>query len=134
MNPLTNRQQDICSYVGLAGALISATCLVQHFIIITYEAWLSYVLLAVYIAGIVSFSMLALQKSIAPWLLIPVAALMFIVEVVFIFSGVFSLIILIATLYNVVAVIAIFVEALPQKLKQKALAEKAEELAWKDKI
>jgi hypothetical protein len=134
MNPLTNKQQDICSYTGLAGALISATCLVQHFIIVTYQPWLSYVLLLIYAAGIVSFSLLAMQKAIAPWLLIPIASLMFIVEVVFIISGVFSLIILLAMLYNVIVVIALFVEQLPQKLKQKALAEKAEALAWKDKI
>jgi hypothetical protein len=134
MNPLTNKQQDICSYAGLAGALINATCLVQHFVIMTYEAWLSYVMLGVYVFAILSFSLLAIQKAIGPWLLIGVAALMFITEILFVISGVFSLIILISMLYSVIVVIAIFVEQLPQKLRQKALAEKAEALAWKDKI
>jgi len=33
-----------------------------------------------------------------------------------------------------VVVAVLFVEQLPKKLKEKALAEKAESLVWKDKI
>ena len=133
MNILTNKQQDLCSYSGLFGALLSATCLIQ-LIVITREHWISFAMLAIYLFSILAFVLLALQKSTAPWLLIAVAALLFLAELVFLFSGVFSLVILLSFLYSVIIVVLLFVEQLPQKLKEKALAEKTEALAWKDKI
>jgi hypothetical protein len=37
-------------------------------------------------------------------------------------------------MYSVVIVVVMFMQQLPQKLKEKALAEKTEALIWKDKI
>jgi hypothetical protein len=133
MNILTNQQKDFCSYSGLFGALISATCFIQ-LMIISREHWLSFALLCVNIFAILAFTLLALQKAIAPWLLIVVAALLFLAKLVYIFSGVFSLVVLLSLAYSVVIVVVLFVQQLPQKLREKALAEKAETLAWKDKI
>jgi hypothetical protein len=133
MNILTNQQKDFCSYSGLFGALISATCFIQ-LIIISREHWLAFVLLCINVFAILAFALLALQKAIAPWLLIAVAVLLFFAKLVYIFTGVFSLIVLLSLLYSVVIVVVLFVQQLPQKLKQKALAEKADALAWKDKI
>lgn len=133
MNVLTNKQKDFCSYAGLFGALISATCFIQ-LMIISREHWLSFVLLGINAFAILAFVLLALQKAIAPWLLIGVAALLFAAMVIYVFNGVFSLVVLISLLYSVVIVVQLFIEQLPQKLKEKALAEKAEALMWKDKI
>lgn len=133
MNTLTSKQQDLCTYSGIFGALISATCFIQ-LMIISREHWLGFVLLGINAFAILTFILLALQKPIAPWLLIAVAALLFLAKLVYILSGVFSVIVLLALLYSVVIVVLLFVEQLPQKLKEKALAERAEALVWKDKI
>ena len=83
---------------------------------------------------ILSFILLALQKAVAPWLLIAVAVLLFLAKLIYVFSGVFSLVVLLSFLYSMVVIAVLFVEQLPKKLREKALAEKAESLAWKDKI
>ena len=133
MNPLTNKQQDICAYTGVFGALLNATCLVQ-LIIITREHWISFAMLGIYIFSILAFISLGLQKAIAPWLLIIAAVLLFITELVFLFNGVFSLVVLLSFIYSVIIVVVVFAEELGRKLKEKALAEKAEALEWRDKI
>lgn len=133
MNILTNKQKDFCSYSGLFGALISATCFIQ-LMVISRDHWLAFVLLFINVFAILAFILLALQKAVAPWLLIAVAALLFLAKVIYIFSGVFSLVVLLSLLYSVVIVVLLFIEQLPQKLKEKSLAQKAEALTWKDKI
>ena len=133
MSILTNKQKDFCAYTGAFGAMISATCLIQ-LMVISREHWLSFVLLGVYALAILAFVFLALQKAIAPWLLIAAAVLLFLAMAAYILSGVFSLVAFLVSLYSVVIVILLFVEQLPQKLKEKGLAEKAEKLIWKDKI
>jgi hypothetical protein len=133
MNILTSKQQDICTYAGSFGAMISAACFVQ-LMVISRDHWLAFVLLGINAFAILAFILLALQKAVAPLLLIAVAALLFLAKLVYIFSGVFSLLVLISFLYSMVVVAVLFVEQLPKKLKEKALAEKAESLVWKDKI
>lgn len=133
MNTLTNKQKDLCSYTGLFGALISATCFIQ-LMIISRDHWIVVVLLGINAFAILAFILLALQKAIAPWLLIAVTALLLLAKLIYILNGVFSLIVFLSLLYSAVIVILLFIEQLPQKLKEKALAEKAEALVWKDKI
>ena len=133
MNVLTSKQQDLCTILGSFGAMLSAACFVQ-LTVISKDHWLAFVLLGINAFAILAFILLALQKAVAPLLLIAVAALLFLAKLVYIFSGVFSLVVLLSFLYSVVVVTVIFVEQLPKKLKEKALAEKAEALVWKDKI
>jgi signal transduction histidine kinase len=133
MNVLTDKQKDLCSYTGLFGALISATCFIQ-LMVISREHWLTFVLLGINVFAIFAFVLLALQKAVAPWLLIVVSALLFIAMLIYVFSGVFSLVVLLSLMYSVVIVALLFVEQLHQKLKAKALAEKAEAMSWQDKI
>jgi len=133
MNILTSKQQDICTYSGSFGAMISAACFIQ-LMVISRDHWVAFLLLGINLFAILAFILLALQKPVAPLLLIAVAALLFLAKLVYIFSGVFSLVVLISFLYSMVVVAVLFVEQLPKKLKEKALAEKAESLVWKDKI
>lgn len=133
MNTLTGKQKDLCSYTGLFGALISATCLIQ-LMVISRDHWIVVVLLGINAFAILAFVLLALQKAIAPWLLIAVATLLLLAKLIYLLNGVFSLIVFLSLLYSVVIVILLFIEQLPQKLKEKALAEKTEALVWKDKI
>jgi hypothetical protein len=133
LSMLTNKQKDLCAYTGVFGALISATCFFQ-LMAISREHWLAFALLGVNLFSIVVFVLLALQKPIGPWLLIAVAGLLFLANVVYLFNGVYSLIVLLSLLYSVIVVVLLFVEQVPARLRAKALAEKAEALAWKDKI
>jgi uncharacterized membrane protein SirB2 len=61
-NPLTARQQDICGYTGLFGALIALTCLIQH-ILITKAHWITFTLPGIYLFVIMAFVLLGLQKQ-----------------------------------------------------------------------
>jgi hypothetical protein len=133
MNLLTNKQQDVCTYSGFFGAMISGACFIQ-LMVISRDHWLAFVLLGINLFAVLAFILLALQKAVAPWLMIAVAALLFFAKLLYIFSGVFSLVVLISFLYSMVVVAVLFVERLPKKLREKALAEKAEAVAWKDKI
>jgi hypothetical protein len=133
MNPLTKKQQDLCAYTGLFGSLINATCLIQH-IIITRSHWVVFVMLGIYIFAIISFGSLGFQKAIAPWLLVITAILLLLAELVFVFGSAFSLVVLLAFLYNVIVVVLLFVEGLPARLREKARLIRSEELAWKDKL
>jgi len=113
--------------------MISGACFVQ-LMVISRDHWLAFVLLGINAFAILAFILLALQKAVAPWLLISVATLLFLAKLIYIFSGVFSLVVLLSFLYTVVVVAMLFVEQLPKKLKEQAMAEKAEALVWKDKI
>jgi membrane-bound ClpP family serine protease len=132
-NPLTNRQQDICSYTGLFGVLITLTCLIQH-MAITKAHWITFTMLGIYLFIIMAFVLLGLQKSMSPLLLIIAAALSLIAELILTISGIFSLAVLLLLLYTVIIVISLYAEQIPRLLKQKALEIKVEEDLWKDKI
>ena len=127
MNTLTSKQQDICTYSGSFGAMISAASFIQ-LMMISRDHWLAFVLLGINLFAILAFILPALQKAVAPWLLIAVAVLLFSAKLVYIFSGVFSLVVLISLFYSIVTVAVFFVEQLPKKLKEKAVAERAEAL------
>ncbi len=133
MNTLTSKQQDICTYSGSFGAMISAASFIQ-LMMISRDHWLAFVLLGINLFAILAFILPALQKAVASWLLIAVAVLLFSAKLVYIFSGVFSLVVLISLFYSIVTVAVFFVEQLPKKLKEKAVAERAEALVWRDKI
>jgi hypothetical protein len=133
LNPLTNRQKDICTYGGVLGILISITCLIQLMIYGT-ENWKVAVLLSIYLVPVVAFSLLALQKSIASVLLIISAVLVFAAEIIWIKSQAFSLVVLLLLIYNIIAVVFVYAEQVAQKLKQKRLAEKEEASLWEGKI
>jgi ABC-type glycerol-3-phosphate transport system permease component len=88
----------------------------------------------IYIFSILGFVLLALKKVSAPVLLIVSAVFVLIAELILIRSFVFSLVVLLLFLYSTVIVVSLYVEQLPKKLKEQALAEKIENEMWKDKI
>lgn len=133
MSKLTARQEDICTYTGIFGALLAATCLIQH-IVISTDHWLVFVLLGIYAFSITAFILLALQKSIAPVLLIAAGVFAGVSEVILLKSFVFSLVVLLLFLYTAAVVVILYIERFPEKLKAKALAKYEEELAWEGKI
>lgn len=133
MNNFTERHQNICIYGGIFGAMLAATCLIQH-ISLSRTHWISFTLLGVYAYSITVFIVLSLQKSWAPVLLIISSSMIMIVLVFLLVGGFYSLALILLFLYSVVMTIVIYMEQLPSRLKEKAQLKKQEELAWRDKI
>jgi len=133
MNSLTNKQQDFCGYCGTFGALLSLTCLVQH-LVISNVHWISFTLLGMYLFVAASFILLAVQKPIAPVLLIISCVVTLVAEATLIISFVFSVAVILLFVYTVVITMVIYIEGLPKRLKGRALLIRAEKEAWEGKI
>jgi hypothetical protein len=133
LNPLTERQQNFCTYGGTFGILITITCLIQHFVV-AISNWLtnSMVLLYVFIAFF--FLLLALQKSIAPVLLIVGGVFALIIQYTWLKALSFSLAVLLLFVYHVILLVALYTEQVPEKLNLKRKAELEEEQKWAGKI
>ncbi|MEQ1677418.1 MAG: hypothetical protein ABL876_11995, partial [Chitinophagaceae bacterium] len=82
----------------------------------------------------ISFLVLALQKVIAPLLLIISAVLSLMIQYLWMKNYAISLAVLLLFLYTVVIIVVLFTEHIPQKLKEKHKAEKAEEDLWSGKL
>ena len=133
MNSLTERQQNLCIYGGLFGAMLTATCLIQHIALATSH-WIAFVLMGVYVYALLVFILLAFQKMWAPLLLITSTSLIMISLVFVLAGGFYSLALILLFVYCTVMTIVIYMEQLPARLKQKALLKRQEELTWRDKI
>ncbi len=133
MQQLTKGQEDTCTYTGIFGAMLGATCLIQLFAI-TREHWISGVMILAVIFSILSYILLSLQKAIAPTLLIIAGLLVFALNFFMILFGVFSLVILVYLIYSVSVIAVLFIGQYPQKLRLIALEKKKEENEWRNKI
>lgn len=133
MNGLNERQQNICIYGGLFGALLATTCLVQH-MVISGTHWIAFILLGIYAYTLLAFVLLAFQKAIAPILLIAAASLMLITILFVRFAGLISPALVLLYLYCTIMTVFIYIEYLPDRLKEKERLRKMEDMTWKDKI
>ena len=133
MNGLTERQQNICIYGGLFGAMLSATCLIQH-IAIAGDHWMAYTLMGVYFKAMLAFILLSFRRVLSPILLIISSVLVMAALCFVLISGVYSLVLILLFLYCTVMTVVIYMERLPAGLKERALLKREEELAWRDKI
>jgi hypothetical protein len=134
LQPLTNRQQDICTYGGLFGALIAITCLIQHLTVANTEYAFYKIIASAYVFIIISFSLLAFQKPISLILLFVSILFSLGIELVWMKDLAFSLIVLILLLYTVIIVVVVYTEQIPRRLKQKRQSELEEEKKWEGKI
>lgn len=133
MTTLTTRDKDVCSYTGVFGILLSATCLIQNFIYFLPH-WITTTLIIVYLLAIVAFSLLTAQHWLAPILLIITGTLLMICSALLILLLVFSLVVVLLFIYIAVITIMLYVEGFPVKLRQKAIAARNERDLWRDKI
>jgi len=78
--------------------------------------------------------LLAFQKSISPLLLIIGTAFSMVIEWVWLHDFAFSLVVLALFLYHVALLVAIFVEGIPKKLKQKQQLKNEEDQLWAGKL
>lgn len=133
LNPLTERQQNLCEYGGTFGVLISLTCLIQH-IIVAIPQWITRAMIILYIFIIIAFFLLALKKHYAPVLVIISAVFSLVLEYIWMTHYSFSLVVLALFIYMISIIVTLHVEQVPQKLKEKRLAEIKEEQEWAGKL
>lgn len=133
MNGPTNKQQDFCAYCGIFGVLISLTCIIQ-LLVIAEAHWIPFTLLCMYVFVLTSFILLALQKPVAPLLLIISSFLSLLAEAALILTALFSAIVIIQFIYSVVITVVVYMDEIPKRLKEKAALLKAEKESWAGKI
>lgn len=133
LNPLSKSQQEFCTWSGIFGTLITATCLVQQLAFVRTN-WITNLMILPYLLMIVSFVLLALQKAIAPLLLIISTVISFAIAILWLAGGSFSLVVIILLLYCSVITGFIYVEQIQTALRSKQEAERAEEMKWRGKI
>jgi hypothetical protein len=134
LNPLTERQQNFCTYGGTFGILITLTCMIQHLVVVIKSNWITNAMLMFYVLIAVFFLLLALQKSFAPFLLIVGAFFSLAIQYVWMRELSFSLAVLLLFLFHVIILVALFTEQVPYRLKLKRRAELDEENKWAGKI
>ena len=130
---LTKKEEEFCVVAGIAGILLSITCLLQH-LYFMYSLWITWLIAAVYILSIVAFVLLVRKNKFAPILLIIGASLLFINEILLWLLLTFSPAVLLLLLYSIVITVLVYTEGLPKKFKALSLASKTDEDFWKDKL
>lgn len=133
LNPLTERQKNMCAYSGVFGVMLTITCLVQH-LVVTRSMWVTNLMTAGYIIITISFLMLGLLKSFAPWLVAGSAVLAVGMQVVWMKAYSFSMAVTLLFIYHVIILVMLFNDRIPGKLRAKRLAELAEEWEWQGKL
>lgn len=128
-NQLTEKQEEFCMYAGILGAAASLICLIQHFII-TIPHWISYLMALAYLLAIVSFVLLTIKNYFSSVLLLISAVALSGTEVFLSANGVFSLLVLLLTIFTLFVSIFLLIENYPAKFKQRQLLLKKEKDEW----
>ncbi|RYY61674.1 MAG: hypothetical protein EOO05_05580 [Chitinophagaceae bacterium] len=135
MRILSVKEEDLCTYTGIFGCLISAVSIIQH--IVCYRVFdfvLPAVMLAFYLLSFISFVALAMQKSFAPILLLVSSSLCLFNAAMALRGPLLSPLIILHFVYSATLVVVIYMDKLPARLRAKELAIRAERNEWIDKI
>lgn len=130
---LTVRNKNFCNYAGFFGILISVTALFQNFIFFRPH-WVTHLLVFIFLFSIASFSLLIALNRIAPLLLIISTTLAGNGLLLLLLATVTSPIVALLFIYSCVITGILYAEDFPEKLRQRATAERTERELWKDKI
>lgn len=133
-NPLSDYQQNICTYGGVFGILLTATCLIQHFSVVIRHNWITNSIVSAYFLIIMAFILLTMLRTIAPVLLIVTGVLSLAIQFLWMKSLSFSLTVLMLFIYHVIIVVMLYTEQVPKRLKEKRRMEIDEEARWAGKL
>lgn len=129
----SNRDKNFCEYGGIFGVLLSLTCLIQH-IAVAIPGKVTNPMIPGYLFAIAAFALMGMQKTYAVILLIISGANAAFTEYQWMKHYSFSLVVLLLFIYHIIIIVAMYAEQIPERLKQKKLAEQAEEEKWRGKI
>lgn len=132
MNGPTNRQQDLCAYLGIFGVLIALTCIISSY---HCKCALDSLHLAGHVFIYSYFFHFACTSKIGSSTFVIISSFLYLLsEAVLILTGLFSAIVIIQFVYSVVVTVFIYMDEIPKRLKEKAVLLKAEKDSWVGKI
>lgn len=129
---LSNKDADKCGILGFVGAAMATVTLLQHLYFMT-TIFVAYLMVLIYAAVVVTFVLLMCKKSIAPLLLIVMSVLLFLIIVYFALATAFSLLVTGLMLFTITATITLYIQEIPERLKNHYLYKKQEADFWNDK-
>lgn len=132
-NILTPNEKSLCEYGAALGVVLTLVCLVQHTLVVIPRT-LTNSMVPAYFFIITAFILFGLQKTFSIVLLIISAVLSAVIEYLWVTHESFSLVVMLLFMYHIAAIVYLLTQNIPQKLKMKKAAEKAERDRWAGKI
>ena len=126
-------KNSFCFYAGLFGVLMSAVSLFQMFAVGT-DNWMAFAVMFVEMLSIAAFSFLMAKSRFTLPVLFSSTLLVLIVNIMFILTLSFSLIVVFLLIYSIVILSIFWANGYTTYLKQRYAYKKKEELEWQNKF
>ena len=126
-------KNSFCFYAGLFGVLMSAVSLFQMFAVGS-ENWLAFAVMLVELISITAFSFLMAKSRFTLPLLFSSTVLVLLMNILFILTLSFSLIIVFLLIYSIAILSIFWANGYTTYLKQRYAYKKKEELEWQNKF
>lgn len=130
---LSKTDDALCIYLSLFGVLIALICFIQLLIYSDFST-VPLILMGLYVFNIISFVLLSLQKKFAPEFIFISVIVSLLIWYVYLCGHVFSLIVIVLLIYNLVVAATVLVQDLHKKIKHKANLIKAENEYWEGRL
>ena len=131
MDHLSKAEESLLENTGTAGLVLTLACLVQ-ILFYMLPHWINYLIIVLYIFVLVSYILLIKKKSISFLLLLIGTILIFVLEALALRFSIYSTLLLILSVYCVVAVVLLYMSDALKKLKMKNLDDRMEKDKWED--
>ncbi|RYY54921.1 MAG: hypothetical protein EOO09_12560 [Chitinophagaceae bacterium] len=135
MRILTSKQEEFCTYSGIAGILITSATIIQHFY--CYQVFahpVPAIMLAFLVCNLSGFIAISRQLSFAPLLLIISTSLCLFNAAMSLAGPLFSLLAILHFVYAATITVVAYIDGLPQHLRARRMALLAEQDEWQGKI
>ena len=126
-------RNNFCFYAGLFGVLISVATLFQMFVYGS-ENWMALSVIIAILFSITSYSFLMAKNRFTLPLLLSNSILFLLINILFLLTLSFSLLMVILFLYNTIILTIFWAGGTPAYLKQLYQYKKQEELEWQNKL
>jgi hypothetical protein len=126
-------KNNFCFYAGLFGVLISVVTLFQMFIYGSGN-WMAFFVILSIVFSITSFSFLVAKNRFTLPLLLSNTILFFVINILFLITLSFSLLIVLLFLYSAIILTIFWAGGTPAYLKQLYKYKKQEELEWQNRL
>lgn len=126
-------KNSFCFYAGLFGVLMSAVSLFQMFAVGS-DNWMAFAVMFVEVLSITAFSFLMAKSRFTLPVLFSSSLLILFVNIMFILTLSFSLIVVFLLIYSIVILSIFWANGYTSYLKQRYAYKKKEEQEWQNKF
>ncbi len=126
-------KNSFCFYAGLFGVLMSAVSLFQMFAVGS-DNWMAFAVMFVEMLSITAFSFLMAKSRFTLPVLFSSSLLVLFVNIMFILTLSFSLIVVFLLIYSIVILSIFWANGYTSYLKQRYAYKKKEEQEWQNKL